>query len=205
MDNSIRLLLVEDNPDEAELLTLELRSAGFQLDWTRVDNADDLRRELTQGAWDMIISDFSMPKFDGLRAFGLAQELRRDVPFIFVSGALGEERAVQAIRAGARDYIVKTRLELLPAIVRRELSLPKAEPSQRSEGETMRAPELDAIARFAHDINNHLAVILSYGRFAQRGLEVNSTPFDDVQKVLEAAHLVEELTKEMLALSRNAR
>jgi CheY-like chemotaxis protein len=80
VSDEIRLLLVEDNPDDAELLKLELERGGFQLDWSRVDNDGDMRRALGERKWDLIISDFSMPGFGGFRAFDVAQEISRDVP-----------------------------------------------------------------------------------------------------------------------------
>jgi DNA-binding response OmpR family regulator len=207
VSDEIRLLLVEDNPDDAELLKLELERGGFQLDWSRVDNDGDMRRALGERQRDLIISDFSMPGFGGFRALDVAQEISRDVPFIFVSGALGEERAVEAIRAGARDYIVKTRLDRLPAAVRRELATPPraAALTPTKALREVRPPELDSLERFSHDLNNYLAVIFSYGRMAQRNLDENSTPHGDVEKMLEAARLAEALAKEMLMLSQRSR
>jgi hypothetical protein len=113
--------VVEDRVDDAELLLIELRGAGFSVASRRVDTERDLNSALDQDRWDVIISDFAMPGFDGVRAFEIVKSRAIDVPFIFVSGALGEERAVEAMRAGARDYILKGNLRRLPAAVRREL------------------------------------------------------------------------------------
>src|SRR5689334_24618781 len=101
--------MVEDSEDDAFLIRRELTKAGFDLDWKRVEREMDFVHAL-EHEWDLIISDFHMPEFDGLRAFAVYRELGLDTPFIFVSGALGEDRAVDAMRAGARDYLLKGNL-----------------------------------------------------------------------------------------------
>jgi two-component system, cell cycle sensor histidine kinase and response regulator CckA len=121
-DKTTRVLLVEDSEDDAELVMLELERAGLEVDCHRVCSADNLRSALLEERWDIIISDFAMPDFNGLEAFQLVKSLGVDVPFIFVSGALGEERAVEAMRAGARDYLLKDNLKRLAEAVRRELN-----------------------------------------------------------------------------------
>jgi two-component system, cell cycle sensor histidine kinase and response regulator CckA len=121
-NDPIRLLLVEDSEDDAELIRLELERAGFELRCHRVDSEPALREALAQHDWDIVISDYAMPAFNGMEAFRLIQALGIDVPFIFVSGALGEERAVAAMRAGARDYLLKDNLRRLAEAVRRELT-----------------------------------------------------------------------------------
>ena len=120
MKDRLRLLMVEDDASDAELVRFELERGGFELDWRRVANESAMIDALSD-PWDVIISDFTMPGFSGIRAFELYQRLGRDIPFIFISGDLGEERAVQAMRAGARDYFLKGDLGRLPEAVRREL------------------------------------------------------------------------------------
>jgi PAS domain S-box-containing protein len=118
---TLDLLIVEDAPDDAELVVLELARSGYEVRWQRVDTEGALRAALEQKTWDIVISDFAMPRFDGLQAFDVVRHHGADVPFIFVSGALGEERAVEAMRAGARDYILKGNLRRLSVAVQREL------------------------------------------------------------------------------------
>ena len=122
MTEPIRVLLIEDEPADAELVLIELKRGGFDPSWERVDTEEQLCRALAAGNWDLIISDFAMPQFDGLRAFERFRESGLDIPFIFVSGAMGEERAVAAMRAGARDYLLKGHLKRLNTAVRRELN-----------------------------------------------------------------------------------
>ncbi len=118
---TLRVLLVEDSATDAKLLMRELRSDGREIELTRVEDADSLRAELAAGTWDVVISDWSMPKLNGLLALGIVKESKLDVPFIIVSGTIGEETAVEAMRAGAHDYVLKDRLVRLGPAVDREL------------------------------------------------------------------------------------
>ncbi len=120
MDRRLRLLMVEDSEEDAELIRVELQRGGFEIDWERVQTEAAFVDALDQD-WDLIISDFKMPEFDGLRAFTLFKRQAIDTPFIFVSGEIGEERAVDAMRAGARDYVLKDNLARLNVAVTREL------------------------------------------------------------------------------------
>ncbi len=120
MGTELRVLMVEDSEDDAELIRIELSLAGYELIWKRVETESDFIAALEE-TWDLIISDYQMPEFDGLRAFALYEQRELDTPFIFVSGALGEERAVEAMRAGARDYLLKGNLARLSVAVKREL------------------------------------------------------------------------------------
>jgi len=130
MKQQLKLLLVEDDESDAELVRLELERGGFALDWIRVDS-EPLLREALEKQWDVIISDFAMPGFSGLRAFEIYRGSAPETPFIFVSGALGEDRAVEAMRSGAKDYFLKGKLTRLTAAVRREIE----EARNRREGQ----------------------------------------------------------------------
>ncbi len=117
----LRVLFVEDSDTDTELICAELKRGGYDVTHARVDTEAALLEALAASQWDLIISDFSMPRFDGLTAYELFSRQGYDIPFIFVSGAMGEERAVQAMKAGARDYILKGQLGRLNAAVQREL------------------------------------------------------------------------------------
>ena len=119
MSVPLRLLVIEDCDDDAELLLARLRRAGYAPDHLRVDNARALTEALDAGGWDLIISDYAMPGFSGLDALRMLRERHIDTPFILVSGTVGEDIAVEAMRSGANDYIMKDNLtRLLPAINR---------------------------------------------------------------------------------------
>ncbi|HEX6512503.1 MAG TPA: diguanylate cyclase, partial [Chloroflexota bacterium] len=115
----LRVLIVEDSEDDAELLLIELRRAGYKPSHRQVQTRDDMAAALDEQEWDMVISDYNMPRFSALGALQLLRERQLDLPFIILSGAIGEETAVAAMKAGAHDYVMKAHLaRLLPAIER---------------------------------------------------------------------------------------
>ena len=117
----IRVLLIEDITTDAELELRELKRAGLRVEHRMVDTEPEFRRALAEFLADVILSDFNMPHFDGMAALALARELAPDTPFIFVSGTIGEEYAIRALKNGATDYVLKTNLVRLPAAVERAL------------------------------------------------------------------------------------
>jgi signal transduction histidine kinase/FixJ family two-component response regulator len=118
MAEPLRVLFVEDSSDDAELEMIQLRQAGFDVTYSRVCSANDLQATIG-GPWQVIIADYNMPNFTGLEALEIWRERRPEIPFILVSGSLGEERAVGALKAGAHDYLMKDNLRRLgPAVVR---------------------------------------------------------------------------------------
>ncbi len=121
-DHSLHILLVEDLASDAELELRELRRGGLVFDVRIVETESDFRRELASFEPDIVLSDFSLPRFSGMAALAIAREMRPDIPFIFVSGTIGEENAVAALRSGATDYVLKTNLTRFPSAVRRAIS-----------------------------------------------------------------------------------
>jgi PAS domain S-box-containing protein len=117
----IRILLVEDSKTDAKLVTRELRKLVRPAEVERVDHAAAMRSALQNGAWDIVLSDWSLPKFGALAALEVLKETGRDLPFIIVSGTIGQEAAVDAMRAGARDYVLKDNLGRLVPAIEREL------------------------------------------------------------------------------------
>lgn len=116
MSEPLRVLLVEDNPDDAELLVRALSKAGFTPDWCRVDTEEDYLDRL-QPDLDIVLSDYQIPNFGGMRALRLLKESGKEIPFIIISGTIGEDVAVDAMKEGATDYLLKDRLTRLgPAI-----------------------------------------------------------------------------------------
>jgi len=119
MANLLRVLVVEDSEDDAKLVLRELRKGGYDVRSERVQTAEAMREALDRGEWDLIVSDYKMPGFTGLDALRIAREAGVDAPFILVSGTIGEEVAVDTIRAGVSDYLLKDRLtRLVPAVER---------------------------------------------------------------------------------------
>ena len=119
MSNELHILLVEDSPDDAELVTQELLQAGLKLVLRRVDSAAALTEALARTTWDMVISDYNLPGFSGTEALQLLRAHSTYIPFIVVSGRIGEEEAVALMKSGADDYVMKDRLaRLVPALER---------------------------------------------------------------------------------------
>ncbi|BAS55177.1 multi-sensor signal transduction histidine kinase [Leptolyngbya boryana NIES-2135] len=121
MENSLRLLLVEDSQEDALLLLYPLRKAGYQLEVERVLSLEAVRSALSSKTWDMIISDYVLPGFTAHQVLELVQSFDLDLPFIVVSGSMGEETAVAVMRAGAHDYLLKESLSRLVPAIEREL------------------------------------------------------------------------------------
>jgi PAS domain S-box-containing protein/diguanylate cyclase (GGDEF)-like protein len=161
---TLRMLLAEDNPADAEIQLRELRRAGLRLTNRVVDTAEGFTAALHQFSPDIILSDFAMPGFDGMEALRLARELAPQTPFIFVSGTLGEEYAIRALKNGATDYVVKSNIARLPAAVERALAEAEAMRERRRTATELeiareRLVEREAglnraqqMARFAHII-----------------------------------------------------
>ncbi|HEX3343675.1 MAG TPA: response regulator, partial [Polyangiaceae bacterium] len=117
----LRVLLVEDSPSDAKLVARALAPEGHPIEVERVETADSMRAALERQSWDVVISDWSMPKFSALAALEVLRQSGLDLPFIIVSGTVGEEHAVAAMRAGAHDYVLKDKLARLAPAVEREL------------------------------------------------------------------------------------
>jgi two-component system cell cycle sensor histidine kinase/response regulator CckA len=135
----IRVLLVEDSEDDALLIVRELRRGGYVPTWERVEDAPSLRAALSKGAWDVIFSDWTMPEFSALGALGVLKETGLEIPCIIVSGSIGEEAAVAALRAGALDFVAKDMLSRLGPAIERELREKEGRKARQQAEEDLRA------------------------------------------------------------------
>ena len=161
----LRILLVEDSPEDAELVVDQLLEAGLQVEFERVDNEPAMRDALAEAMPDVVLSDLSMPGFSGYQALQILRELHPKVPFIFVSGTMGEETAVEALQQGANDYIIKHQPARLPSAVARLVRETRSERERLRVGdELMRAQRLESLALLAaglsHDLRNILQPLL---------------------------------------------
>src|SRR4051812_12634196 len=120
-ETNLRVLIVEDNPNDAELLEIQLTKGGYVPTTKRVQTATEMQAALDQQDWDIILCDYAMPQFSGLHALELLKASEKDIPFILISGSAGEDDAVNAMRAGAHDFFTKGSLALLVSAIRREL------------------------------------------------------------------------------------
>ena len=214
MSRPLKVLMVEDSADDADLLLRELRRQGFAPASTRVETGESLQAALMAESWDVIISDNNMPLFSGDEALAVVKRLAPDVPFIVVSGTLGEEHAVEAMRAGASDFVIKTRLHRLAPVVERELQESERRAEQRriasalaeSQLQLREAQKLEAVGRLAggvaHDFNNLLGAIFGYAHLALQELPPDSPHRADIQEIKEATARAAALTRQLLAFSR---
>jgi signal transduction histidine kinase len=151
MTQALRVLFVEDSEDDALLLANELKRGDYELAFDRVESAEAMRNALVKQTWDLVISDYSMPNFRGTEALKLTRGMGVDAPFIFVSGTIQEDTAVEAMKAGAQDYLMKGNLKRLVPAVRRELA--DAEVRRRRKQAETDLLVRDARIRALHEIN----------------------------------------------------
>jgi signal transduction histidine kinase len=194
----LRLLLIEDSEDDAALLLRELRRGGHAVVHTRVQTAEELEQALDGGPWDVIISDYSLPRFDGLAAFARVQKRGLDVPFLIVSGTIGEDTAVAAMKAGVHDFLLKDRLARLAPAVARELREAQVRADRRKmQEQLMLSDRLSSLgmmaAGVAHEINNPLASLMMNLGFAQEMLRGNASVEDGLQVLREAVECSERI------------
>lgn len=148
MPQPIRVLIVEDLASDAELIVRELHRGGLVVDWRRVRAAEELRSTLTNESWDVVLSDYSIPGFGAAQALEIVRSRDGEMPFIVVSGSVGEEVAVEMMRAGANDYVLKDAMARLGPIVSREL---------RESGKRRAAEQLSQ--NVLNSLSSHIAVL----------------------------------------------
>src|ERR1700680_4603377 len=141
MQHPLRILSIQDDSKDAELIQDLLETEGIVCEVTRVDTETSLRDLLKQGEVDLILADYSLPSFDGVSALKLATKACPDVPFIFVSGTLGEEVAIEALKIGATDYVLKTSLSRLALSVVRALREATQKAERKRAEESLRQSE----------------------------------------------------------------
>ncbi|MFO1421711.1 MAG: PAS domain S-box protein [Candidatus Competibacteraceae bacterium] len=211
MSTPLRILLLEDNPSDAELNQHALRKAGIGFQALRVERAEAYLEALVDFQPDLILADYNLPNFDGLKALRLLRARNADLPFIFVTGAMGEENAVQTLREGANDYILKDRLHRLPAAVTRALEearqrqrLAESEQALRQSEARFRALiestsdwiwEVDSDVRYTY-ASPRVLDILGYTPAEVLG----KTPFDFMEP--EEADLVSAIFADIIAARR---
>src|SRR5216684_6160573 len=186
----LHVLIVEDSRDDAELILLELREAGLRVDYTMAENREQFRRALQQENIDAIFSDYRLPSWTGLEALQELHDIGRDIPFLLVTGTLGEEAAVECIKQGATDYILKDRMSRLPVALKRAIGekLLRDEAKQTvnalAESETRARQQFAELDMLYRSLPVALAVFGSDMRFLRVNEEVSK-----VDGIPTAAHV----------------
>ena len=163
MSKPLAVLIVEDSESDAQIIVRLLNKAGYAVVSEQVDTAELLRAALAKRAWDIVISDYNLPQFDGSAALAVLQAAGLDIPFIAVSGTMGEETAVAMMRAGAHDYLTKGHLGRLVPAIERELAQAKVRSERRLADESIRASLLEKeilLKEIHHRVKNNLMIIL---------------------------------------------
>ena len=214
MKTPLRLLLLEDDPVDADLVAATLSEAGLACTAHRVDTRSDFIAALASGGYDLILADYSIPGFDGMTALSLAREQAPDIPFLFVSATIGEELAIDAMHQGATDYVLKQRLgRLVPSVQRairerdeRRDRKRAEEALAQSERQFRQSQKMEAVGRLAggiaHDFNNLLTVIMGYGHVLATELGREHPLYTKIEETQKAGERAAMLVRQLLAFSR---
>ncbi|MDI1327185.1 MAG: response regulator [Brevundimonas sp.] len=207
MGQQLRVLIVEDNDRDAALLLRELKRGGYDLSFERVDTPEAMGAALANQSWDMVISDYSMPRFSAPAALDLVREARLDLPFIIVSGTVGEDVAVESMRAGACDFMPKGQfIRLLPAIERELREAALRADHRVVEDHLRQAQKVEALGQLtggiAHDFNNLLGVIIGNLDMLIEMLRGDPIQAELADDALNAALRGAELTNRLLVVAR---
>ena len=178
MSRPLRVLIVEDLSADAELILLALRSGGFEPEWMRVETAEELKAALTKESWDAVLSDYTLPHFGAPAALDIVRAVDPDLPFIVISGTVGEEIAAAMMRIGANDYLIKQNLVRLPPALERELLTTAGRRARRDAEALWKQSEIryrrlfeaahdgilivDAVSRQVVDANPYMTELLGY-------------------------------------------
>jgi two-component system cell cycle sensor histidine kinase/response regulator CckA len=207
MKSPLHILHLEDDQNDADLVVSTLQAEGIACQAKRVETRADFAAALEHGGFDVIFSDFALPAFDGMSALEMARKQCPDAPFILISGTLGEDLAIESLKNGATDYVLKERLSRLSPAVRRAMRDVEARAERkRLEAQFIEAQKMEVIGQLAggiaHDFNNLLAVIMGNCEL----LTVKLPPKDPLRKEAEeighAAERAAGLTRQLLTFSR---
>lgn len=205
----VRVLLIEDSPEDAELISMQLVDAGLEAEFLRVDSETDLRTAFEGEPFDLVLSDLDLPGFSGHQALNLLRQWDPVLPFIFVSGTIGEDTAVMALQQGANDYVLKHNTVRLPAAAARAIREARNERErERAENELMRSQRLNALAMLAAGLSHDLRNILQPMLIVPDLLET----YSDDPKILKLGALIaesgrrgHEMAESMLSFVRGSR
>ncbi|MFB3738691.1 MAG: response regulator [Candidatus Velamenicoccus archaeovorus] len=209
-NEKLKILIVEDDPADAELMVRQLVRGGLPVDVRRVDDEDGFRSELATFAPDVILSDFRLPGFGGQEALRIVRMRDPDLPFIFVSGTIGEDVAVETLKQGATDYLLKSGLaRLVPAVTRAMADLEELTERRRLEAEVEAAREAERanraktefLSRMSHELRTPLHAIVGFTQLLEMS-ELDPEQRDSVRRIGSAGEHLLKLIDEILEIGR---
>ncbi|MBW0433689.1 hybrid sensor histidine kinase/response regulator [Leptospira yasudae] len=213
IQKKVYIICIEDNPNDLALMIRQISSSGLDFSYKQIQTKEELIQELKTSEPDLILSDFSLPSFDGMEALYAVKKYHPNVPFLFVSGWLGEDAAIEALKQGATDYISKNKITKLMLAVERALKeseerqlLEKAEKENETlKSQLIQAQKLEVISLLAtgvaHEINNPLTIMINYAQ-----LILAQSKDDSILKyasnILDEGERIAKITKDLLRLAR---
>ena len=209
MKKDLRILHIEDSEDDSELVAHHLEAGGFVCKISRVETRTAMFDALEQEPYDLILSDCKLPNFDGMRALEIAHALAPETPFVFVSGTIGEDIAIETLRNGATDYVLKDRLNRLVPAVKRALGEAEERALCRRLQQRLReAGRLEAISTLshgiAHDFNNILTIILGHASLLPAAQGDPERTKEIGRAISDAAKRGSEIVQQLLAFARKS-
>jgi signal transduction histidine kinase len=212
---SLRILFVEDSPADVELCLHELRKAGFEVTADVVETPEEFEERLRSNLYDLVLADYNLPHWTGIEALEHMRQQGKDIPLILVTGALGDETAVECIKRGATDYVTKDRLARLPVAVRRALEEKALRDERTRAEEELKAAQLQLIqsaklesvgrlaAGVAHEVKNPLGVILQgLAYLSHAGLATDDDALAPVLKKMDnAVRRADRVIRDLLGFS----